>query len=82
MEIQIRPLRHDEVADADRIIRLAFGTFLGVPDPMQTFGDSDFAYTRYEAAPDAAPRWRRKRMASWWARTSSQTGAASGFSDR
>jgi predicted N-acetyltransferase YhbS len=54
MEIQIRPLRHDEVADADRIIRLAFGTFLGVPDPTQTFGDSDFAYTRYEAAPDAA----------------------------
>jgi GNAT superfamily N-acetyltransferase len=54
MEIRIRPLRHDELADADRIIRLAFGTFLGVPDPTKTFGDSDFAYTRYEAAPDAA----------------------------
>src|ERR1700758_343969 len=23
------------------------------------------------------PRWRRKRMANWWARTSSQTGAGS-----
>jgi predicted N-acetyltransferase YhbS len=54
MDIRIRPLRRDEVPDADRIIRLAFGTFLGVPDPTQTFGDSDFAYTRYEAAPDAA----------------------------
>ena len=54
MQIQIRRLRQDELADADRIIRLAFGTFLGVPDPMQTFGDSAFAYTRYHAAPDAA----------------------------
>lgn len=54
MEIKIRPLRQNEVHDADHIIRLAFGTFLGVPDPARTFGDSDFAYTRYEADPDAA----------------------------
>ena len=54
MEIRIRQLRRDEVPDADRIIRLAFGTFLGLPDPTQTFGDSDFAYTRYETSPDAA----------------------------
>jgi GNAT superfamily N-acetyltransferase len=54
MEIKIRPLRQHEVPDADRIIRLAFGTFLGLADPRQTFGDSDFAYTRYEAAPNAA----------------------------
>ncbi|MBV8772787.1 MAG: GNAT family N-acetyltransferase [Deltaproteobacteria bacterium] len=53
MEITIRRLRKDELHDADRIIRLAFGTFLGVPDPAQTFGDSDIAYTRYEADPDA-----------------------------
>lgn len=54
MEIRICPLRRDQLPDADRIIRLAFGTFLGVPDPTQTFGDIDFAYTRYDAAPDAA----------------------------
>jgi predicted N-acetyltransferase YhbS len=54
MEIRIRSLRHDEVPAADRILRLAFGTFLGVSDPTQTFGDSDFAFTRYGAAPDAA----------------------------
>ena len=47
-------MRHVEIPGADRIVRLAFGTFLGLQDPTQTFGDSDFAYTRYEAAPDAA----------------------------
>ena len=53
MDIRIRSLRHDEVAAADRILRLAL-TFLGVPDPTQTFGDSDFPLLRYEAPPDAA----------------------------
>lgn len=54
MEIRIRPLEERDLAEADRIIRLAFGTFLGLPDPMKTFGDSDFAYTRFRAAPDSA----------------------------
>ncbi|HJU29396.1 MAG TPA: GNAT family N-acetyltransferase, partial [Candidatus Binataceae bacterium] len=43
-----------DLGDADRIIRLAFGTFLGVPDPATTFGDSDYAYTRWRAQPDGA----------------------------
>lgn len=54
MEIRIRPLRRDEVPEADRIVRVAFGTFLGLPDPTQAFGDRDLAHSRYEAAPDAA----------------------------
>jgi len=54
MQIEIRPLQEQDVEEADRIIRLAFGTFLGVPDPMTVFGDSDYAHTRYRAAPDAA----------------------------
>lgn len=54
MGIQIRLLRESDLPEADRIIRLAFGTFLGLPDPMAVFGDSDFAYTRFAAAPDAA----------------------------
>ncbi len=54
MEIKIRPLVERDLAEADRIIRLAFGTFLGLPDPTKTFGDSDFAYTRFRAAPDSA----------------------------
>jgi hypothetical protein len=54
MDIKVRPLQESDLAEADRIIRLAFGTFLGLADPMAVFGDSDFAYTRFAAAPEAA----------------------------
>src|SRR5690348_9415719 len=54
MDVRIRPLQRDDLPEADRIVRLAFGTFLGMPDPIQMFGDSDIAGSRYEAAPDAA----------------------------
>jgi GNAT superfamily N-acetyltransferase len=54
MQIRTRPLTQDDLAEADRILRLAFGTFLGVRDPMTVFGDSDFAYTRFRAAPNCA----------------------------
>lgn len=53
-DMEIRPMQPRDVAEADRIVRLAFGTFLGVPDPMTVFGDSDFAHTRFRAAPDCA----------------------------
>ena len=54
MQIDIRQLERHDLEEADRIVRLAFGTFLGAPDPMAVFGDSDFAHTRYRAAPDSA----------------------------
>ena len=54
MQIRIRSLEEPDLVEADRILRLAFGTFLGLPDPMKMFGDSDFAYTRFRAAPDSA----------------------------
>ena len=53
-EVTIRPLREDELAEADRIVRLAFGTFLGLPDPLQFMGDADYARTRWHANPPAA----------------------------
>jgi GNAT superfamily N-acetyltransferase len=53
-EVTIRPLREDELAEADRIVRLAFGTFLGMPDPLQFMGDADYARTRWRANPSAA----------------------------
>jgi hypothetical protein len=43
MQIRTRPLEQHDLAEADRIMRLAFGTFLGLPDPMTMFGDSDYA---------------------------------------
>jgi GNAT superfamily N-acetyltransferase len=38
-----------DLADADRIFRLAFGTFLGLPDPACFGGDSDYVRTRWKA---------------------------------
>jgi len=43
-----------DLDEADRIVRLAFGTFLGLPDPMKFMGDADYVYTRYHADPPAA----------------------------
>ncbi len=54
MQIRTRPLEQRDLDEADRIMRLAFGTFLGLPNPMKMFGDSDMARTRFRAAPDSA----------------------------
>ena len=54
MDIHIRPLQEGELSEADRIFRLAFGTFLGLPDPMSFFGDADYIRTRFYADPLAA----------------------------
>src|SRR5689334_9557128 len=50
----MRLLREVELPAADRIFRLAFGTFLGLPDPMQFAGDRDFIRPRWRANPEAA----------------------------
>jgi GNAT superfamily N-acetyltransferase len=42
-------LRESEVDEADRIVRMAFGTFLGLPDPMQFMGDRNFMRPRWQA---------------------------------
>jgi predicted N-acetyltransferase YhbS len=54
MDVRVRALEERDLAEADRIMRLAFGTFLGMPDPMQMFGDADIARTRFRADPTAA----------------------------
>jgi len=53
-DISIRPLREDDLPEANRIFRLAFGTFLGLPDPMAFFGDADYVRSRWLADPAAA----------------------------
>ncbi len=50
----IRLLREGDLSVADRILRLAFGTFLGMPDPMKFMGDADYVRTRWLADPSAA----------------------------
>ena len=54
MEIRTRPLEAGDLPEADRILRMAFGTFLGLPEPLKMFGDSDIAGTRYRADPEGA----------------------------
>jgi GNAT superfamily N-acetyltransferase len=53
-EVTIRALREEDLPEADRIMRLAFGTFLGMPDPMQFMGDADYVRPRWVADPSAA----------------------------
>lgn len=47
--VKISPLRENELSEAGRIVRLAFGTFLGLPDPMQFLGDRDMITPRWKA---------------------------------
>ena len=53
-EIIVRPLTENDIPTADRICRLAFGTVIGLHDPMQFFGDRDPIRTRFRADPPAA----------------------------
>jgi len=54
LDVAVRPLLESDIDAADRIMRLAFGTFLGLPDPTQFMGDADYVRTRWRANPDAA----------------------------
>jgi predicted N-acetyltransferase YhbS len=51
MESVIRSLKEADLEEADRVSRLSFGTFLGLPDPMSFFGDADYIRTRFRADP-------------------------------
>jgi GNAT superfamily N-acetyltransferase len=50
--LEVGPLRQSELEEAHRIVRLAFGTLLGMPDPLEFMGDRNFI----------APRWRAKHV--------------------
>jgi GNAT superfamily N-acetyltransferase len=51
LSVRVRPLVEADLPEADRILRLAFGTFLRVPDPAAFMGDANFALTRWRADP-------------------------------
>lgn len=50
--MEIRAVAPDELDAVDRLVRVAFGTFLGLPDPTQTFGDADVVRTRARHSPE------------------------------
>ncbi|HLW47672.1 MAG TPA: GNAT family N-acetyltransferase [bacterium] len=54
MAVIVRPLVERDLPAATRIIRLAFGTFLGAPDPENFWPELDYARTRWLADPGAA----------------------------
>ena len=54
MDITVRPLEERDLPEADRIFRTAFGTFIGLPDPLTFLGDADLVFSRWRAAPEGA----------------------------
>ena len=80
-EVTIRPLREEDLPVADRIMRLAFGTFLGLPDPLKFMGDADYVRTRWRADPSRCV-WRGNGRENWSAQTSPRDGEVSDFSVR
>lgn len=54
MSVEIRRLDEQDLPEADRLFRLAFGTFIGLPDPMAFGGDADYVKARWTARPEAA----------------------------
>jgi GNAT superfamily N-acetyltransferase len=53
-DIVVRPLQESDLATADHIMRLAFGTFIGLPEPTTFLGDAAMVQTRWLADPAAA----------------------------
>jgi GNAT superfamily N-acetyltransferase len=48
--IKVGLLKESEVEEAGRIARLAFGTFLGMPDPLSFMGDRDLIKPRWHSS--------------------------------
>lgn len=54
MNTSIRLLQENELATADYIFRLAFGTFIGLPQPTDFGGDANYVQPRWKVEPSAA----------------------------
>lgn len=52
--IVVRQMNENDLEQADKIMKLAFGTFLGLPESVSFIGDADYVHTRYHADPSAA----------------------------
>jgi len=47
--VKVGPLQESELEEADRIVRLAFGTFMGLPNPLEFMGDRNFMTPRWHS---------------------------------
>jgi predicted N-acetyltransferase YhbS len=52
--VEIRPMLEADVAAADTVMRVAFGTFLGLPEPATFMGDASYVPNRFRADPESA----------------------------
>jgi GNAT superfamily N-acetyltransferase len=48
-EVAVRALGAGDLPEAERVFRIAFGTFLGAPDPEAFWSDRDYVYGRHSA---------------------------------
>src|SRR6266700_1228417 len=53
-DVIVRQLQERDLPEADRVMRMAFGTFMRMADPMQMFGDADMGGTRFRCNPEGA----------------------------
>jgi ribosomal protein S18 acetylase RimI-like enzyme len=53
-DVLVRPLREADLPAAARVCRVAFGTFLGAPDPEIFWADRDYVHGRWRGAHIAA----------------------------
>ncbi len=61
-ECTVRPLAAEDLDAAGRLVRLAFGTFLHLPDPMATFGDRDMIGKRWSDTSKALGAYMGQRL--------------------
>jgi hypothetical protein len=53
-DVTIRPLAEADLDAADRVMRVAFGTFVGLPDPAAFLGDGRYVHHRFRVDPASA----------------------------
>lgn len=53
-DVTVENLQEEDLAEADQIFRLAFGTFIGLPDPAAFHKGADYIRTRWTTDPAAA----------------------------
>jgi len=54
MKVIVRAMEEGDLPEADHVFRLAFGTFLRMPEPERFGGDLEFHRPRFRADPSAA----------------------------
>ncbi|MBV8830815.1 MAG: GNAT family N-acetyltransferase [Acidobacteriaceae bacterium] len=53
-DVSVRPMREADLVEARKIFRVAFGTFIGVPDPEDFWADREYVFTRWRTDRGAA----------------------------